>query len=160
MTTNPGINGAYLMELELDLKTPLNGKNKIKNDTNDEGITFHTTSQWTMGGKLDSVFDGYLGPGGSYGDSPYFSSTDDAVFFYMDMGENRRADVSAGTYWTQNNGYWTYENNYRRFLSAKLYGTNDDPAHLTTAQRISPLSYTLITDLDRTCAYTDPIRPC
>ena len=66
------------------------------------------------------------------------------VLFYMDMGVGVYADVSGGNYWTYTSNQPTYW-----IGSGKLYGTNDDPAGFTEAQRIDPnyQGYTFICHL-------------
>ena len=58
------------------------------------------------------------------------------------MGAGVYADVSGGDYWTYNMAQFAIG-------SGKLYGTNDDPADLTAAQRIDPTNYVLICDLTK-----------
>jgi len=137
-------NGQTFHELRLTLNTPINGQSVIENGINEPSMT--QTKAWTYGaaGNYDTVMDGVVTWDSKLQYKDTYLRANGGVLFYMDMGVGVRADVSGGS-------YWTYTSTQATFWigSGKLYGTNDDPAGFTEAQRIDPdyQGYTFICDL-------------
>ena len=125
-------NGQTFQELELRLNAPLGGYHNIK-DGEKEPVSFHETTAWTYGSGLTTPnWYGTVMNGGyafnTDGSGVQFKDGDaeGSVLFYFDMGAGVYADVSGGDYWTYNMAQFAIG-------SGKLYGTNGDPADLTTA---------------------------